>query len=321
MGSSLPAVKAESVRLVSNSGLTWIDVEDPTQGEMSELGREYSLHPLNLDDCLSKRQLPKVDDYEDNLFVLLQFPIYDKETGLVHESQTSLFLGKNYVITAHRKELKILGDLFRSCQNDAGERETGMKSTTHLFYHIIDALVDDLFPILNIVMTELDDIEDKVFDAKVSAAKEINRQRRVIADLRRMIAPLRRLFLDITVNASRFSEEDLRKYFSDVGDHIEKAWAILDEARETIEIYKDTDFVLSTEVTNKVLAVLTIIFTLTIPATVIGGIYGMNVPLPGGLSSGPLTFFGPFTTFLVLMMLALVPALVMLFYFSRKGWM
>ncbi len=313
--------REKGVHLVSDSGLTWVDVEDATQAEMLQLGHEYSLHPLNLDDCLSKRQLPKVDDYDDNLFVLLQLPIYDSGSRLVHESQMSMFLGKNYLITVHRKELKNLGDLFRSCQSDAAKRETLMKSTTHLFYRIIDALVDDLFPLLYKVTTELDEIEDKVFDERVSAAKEINRQRRVIADLRRMIAPLRRLFLDITVNASRFSEEDLRKYFSDVSDHIEKAWAILDESRETIEIYKDTDFVLSTEITNKVLAVLTIIFTLTIPATVVGAIYGMNVPLPGGLTPGPLTFFGPFTTFLVLMVLALAPAVIMLFYFRRKGWM
>ncbi len=288
---------------------------------MSRLGQEYSLNPLNLDDCLSKRQLPKVDDYEDNLFVLLQLPIYDAGSRLVHESQMSMFLGKNYLITVHQKELKNLGDLFRGLQSDVGKREALMKSTTHLFYHIIDALVDDLCPLLYKVATELDEIEDRVFDERVSVAKEINRQRRVIADLRRMIAPLKRLFLDITVNASRFSEEDLRKYFSDVNDHIEKAWGILDEARETIEIYKDTNFVLSTEVTNKVLAVLTIIFTLTIPATVIGAIYGMNVPLPGGLSTGPPDFFGPFTTFIVLMTLALVPAIIMVFYFRRKGWM
>jgi magnesium transporter len=232
-----------------------------------------------------------------------------------------MFLGKDYFVTIHEKELKSVGDLHRSCQDNAGKREALMKSSTSLFYSVIDMLVDDMFPILHRVRTELAEIEDKVFDARVSVAIEISRQRRVIADLRRMIAPLRRLFLDITVNASRFTTEDFGKHFSDVRDHIEKAWAVLDEARETIEIYKDTDYVLSTELTNKVLAVLTIIFTLTIPATVVGSLYGMNVPLPGGLATGPLTSFGPFTSFLVLMVFALAPAIVMSLYFRRKGWL
>ena len=310
-----------AARLVSGSGITWIDVEGPTKEGIADLGKEFAFHPLNLDDCLSKRQLPKVDDYEDHLYVLLQFPYYDEKSELVRESQVSMFLGKGYFITIHEKELGSLGNLFRSCRDDAAKRDTLMKSSTSLFYHVVDTLVDGLFPILTRVRTDLGEIEDKVFDSRTSVAVEISRQRRVIADVRRMIAPLRRLFLDITVNAQRFAGENLTKYFSDVRDHIEKAWAILDEAKETIEIYKDTDYVLSTELTNKVLAVLTIIFTLTIPATVVASIFGMNVPLPGGLSTGPLTFWGPFTSFYVLMIVAFAPAFVMLLYFRKRAWL
>ncbi len=309
------------MRIVSGSGLTWTDVENPAEEEIAQLGKEYPFHPLNLDDCLSRRQLPKVDDYEDHVYVLLQFPIYDEKKRLMRESQVSMFLGKDYVVTIHEQELQSLGNLFQECQADEGKRSEFMKSSTNLFYHVIDTLVNDLFPVLKRVRGDLEEIEDKVFDARVSVALELSRQRRVIADLRRMIAPLRRLFLDLTVDAQRFAPEDLTKYFSDVRDHIEKAWAVLEEAKETIEIYKDTDYVLSTELTNKVLAVLTIIFTLTIPATVVGAIYGMNVPLPGGTQTGPLTFFGPFTSFLVLMILAFVPAIAMLLYFRRRSWL
>jgi len=93
----------------------------------------------------------------------------------------------------------------------------------------------------------------------------------------------------------------------------------LEESRETMEIYKDTDFVLSTEKTNKVLAVLTIIFTLAIPATVIGTFYGMNVELPGGIDNSA-AILGPFTTFIIVIIASSISAIMMFAYFKRHGW-
>ncbi|MDA4134350.1 MAG: magnesium transporter, partial [Thaumarchaeota archaeon] len=86
------------------------------------------------------------------------------------------------------------------------------------------------------------------------------------------------------------------------------------------EIYKDTDFVTSSNRTNTVLSILTIIFTLTIPATLLSSIYGMNIPLPGGLSTGPLDFAGEYSSLVVIFVLMLIPALVMAWYFRRAGW-
>ncbi|MBI3858631.1 MAG: magnesium transporter CorA family protein [Thaumarchaeota archaeon] len=309
------------MRQITVGGLTWTDVEDPTSDDITKLGSRYPFHPLNLDDCLSKRQLPKVDDYEDHVFVLLQFPVYDQTRRLTRESQLSMFLGRDFFVTIHSSELKSVGGVFEKCRDDEATRTSFMKSSTRVLYHVIDTLVNDLFPMLKKVKVDLEEVEDKVFDSRLSVALELMTQRRLIAELRRTVAPLRRLFLDMTVDAQRFSEEELNKYFGDIRDHIEKAWAVLEEAEETIEIYKDTDYVLSTELTNKVLSVLTIIFTLTIPATVVGAIYGMNVLLPGGIASGSPTFLGPFTAFILLMLIAFGPAIVMLLYFRRRSWL
>jgi magnesium transporter len=87
-----------------------------------------------------------------------------------------------------------------------------------------------------------------------------------------------------------------------------------------MEIYKDTDFMLSTEKSNKILAILTIIFTLAIPATVIGTFYGMNLNLPGGLETGNWDIVGPYTTLLFVMIASALPACIMLVYFRRLGW-
>ena len=148
-------------------------------------------------------------------------------------------------------------------------------------------------------------------------AKKISRLRREITMLRRIVVPLKRVTAGAAEHMKRFSvTDDLVLYFDDVIDHIDKVIESLEEARETMEIYKDTDYMLSAEKTNKVLSVLTIIFTLTIPATVIGTFYGMNVSLPGGLEQG-----GDFITFTAVVLASTVPAGIMYVYLKKLGWL
>ena len=183
-------------------------------------------------------------------------------------------------------------------------------------------LVDDLLHTLRRVMANLDDIEGDVFDEDKSAAKKIHTLRREITALRRLITPLKRIVVGAAKAAGGYSEEDLTLYFDDIIDHIDKAADMLEESKETMEIYKDTDFVLSAEKTSRVLAVLTIIFALAMPATVIGTFYGMNVSLPGGSGDpGGTLLDGTYSTFLAVILASAVPAGIMYAYFRRLGWM
>ncbi len=171
------------------------------------------------------------------------------------------------------------------------------------------------------VVGNIDDIEDSVFDERVSIPRQISLLRREITTLRRIVIPLRRTVVDLSKDVQRFSREDLAVYFKDVQDHIEKVYEALEEAKETVEIYKDTDFMLSNEKTNKILAVLTIVFTLSIPATVIGTFYGMNINLPGGTEIGPWNQLGIYTTLIFVLVASSVSALFMVLYFRRLGWL
>ena len=321
MGNAARVEKDASLESISYGGVTWVDVRNPTRKEIDLLAQDYPFHHLNLDDCISKIQLTKIDQHDDYLFILVHFPSYSTEEGDVVSNQISVFLGKDYLVSLHRGD-KRLTEMFEECKSHEAKRQAFMaKSALLLLYHVLDRLVDDLFPMLDKVMDYLDEIEDKVFDERVSAMLEVNRLRRRIGDLRRIVFPLRRLILDLATNAQQFTSHDLSAYYSDIKDHIEKAWETLEEAKETIEIYKDTDFSLSAEKSNKILAVLTIIFTLTIPIVTIGTIYGMNVKLPGGIETGAWTFFGPYTTFLILLLAGITPSTLMAWYFRRRGWL
>jgi magnesium transporter len=312
----------EKLEVVRNNGLTWIDIQNPTRDMIAKLGEKYSFHELNVEDCLSKIQIPKVDKYKDHIFIILHFPTTDKKTKktTLRFSQLSIFAGANFLVTVHQGDLKPLEEMFSLCKQNDKLRETYMgKSSGYLLHSIIDVLVDDLLHMLMKVVGNLEDIEDAVFD-EVAVVKEISLLRREITTLRRVVFPLKRIVLEVTKDIQKFSDEDLTQYFNDVGDHIDKVLEVLEGSRETIEIYKDTDFMLSTEKTNEILAVLTILFTLSIPVTIIGTFYGMNMNLPGGIQTGSWTFFGTYTTMIIVVLIIIACTLIMLLYFRRVGW-
>jgi magnesium transporter len=209
---------------------------------------------------------------------------------------------------------------------DSGKNKLNImgNSPGHLLHSILDALVDDLLHILMKVIGNLDDIEDAVFDDKVAIAKEISMLRREITTLRRIVGPLKRIMLEIiSRDVRKFStdleEDDLISYFNDINDHVSKVLEALDESKETIEIYKDTDHMLSSEKTNKILSFLTILFTLSIPVTVIGTFYGMNIIIPGSTNySYNLMDFIPL---IITLSFSVGSVIIMLYYFKKLGWL
>ncbi|MDQ4073421.1 MAG: magnesium transporter CorA family protein [Thermoproteota archaeon] len=310
---------------VTNNGLLWINIEQPTREKMDVVSKNFPIHELNVEDCLSKNQLPKIDRYEDHIYVILLFPTPSRETTYSSFGQLSLFIGNDYIISISQGNLKPLTELFQSCKiyNEKNRQNVMGNSPGYLLHSILDTLVDDLLHILMKVIGNLDDIEDAVFDDKVSNAKEISMLRREITMLRRIVSPLKRTLLEITSRdvkrlSSNPEEEDLKDYFDDINDHISKVLEALDEAKETIEIYKDTDFMLSSEKTNKILSFLTILFTLSIPITVAGTFYGMNIVIPGSVNYGDdaYDYFPLITTAL----LSILAAVIMIYYFRKFGW-
>lgn len=296
--------------------MKWTDISDPTAADTALLGREYGFHQLDLQDCLSGK-VTKVEDHGEHIFLLLHFPEKDGN-GLIVSNPVSMFLGKDYLVTLHHGNQKPLLQLFESCKEDVRKRET-MKSSTYLAYRIIDGLLNGIFSILDDVQENLDEIEAVVFDEKQSQASPINHARRKIATLGRIMFPLSEYLPNLS-KAQKFSSEDLSLYFSDLNHRVKLASKTVEEMKDMLEIYKDTDYVISSNRTNTVLAILTIIFTLTIPVSLLSSIYGMNIPLPGGLSTGPLNFAGIYSSFLVIVILMLIPAAIMVLYFRRVGW-
>jgi len=313
------------VDTIQGGKFVWTNLQNPDRMDVEKLAEKYNFNTLNIEDCMTKFELPKLDSYDDHFFVILHFPPLSQKIGMPRNSQLSIFIGKDFLVTIHQGDLKPLVELAEICKTDSDQQRKERlleKSSGVLLHEIIDVLVDDLLHTSRKIIANLDEIEDRVFDETKPVARSIALLRREINRLRRIINPLKKFVLEIAKNIKRFSErddEELTLFFDDIIDHIDKVIETLEESRETMEIYKDTDFVLSTEKTNKVLAVLTIIFTLAIPSTVIGTFYGMNVNLPGG-NGDNLMILGPFTAFIIIIIASAVPAILMFTYFKKLGW-
>lgn len=307
------AIVETDIQTIRGNGFRWIDVQSPQRGDVEDLAEKFGFHSLNVEDCMAKFELPKLDVYDDHFFVILSLPPL-AEKGALRYSQLSMFVGRDYLVTVHQGDLQPLNELVATCRDEKGKHL--MESLGFLVHEIVDVLVDDLMHMSRKIIANLEDLEDQVFDDARSVARDISLLRRDINKLRRMVSPLRRLVDGMATNVKKFDPETaLELYFDDVLDHVDKVLETLEESRETMEIYKDTDFTLSTEKTNKVLAMLTIIFTLAIPSTVIGTFFGMNVALPGAGAGGD------YTTFVAILLASAVPAGVMAAYFKRLGWM
>ena len=312
------------IETLQGNGFAWIDLQNPDREDVEKLSKKYNFNELNIEDCMTKFELPKLDSYDDHFFVILHFPPLAQKIGISKNSQLSIFMGKDFLVTVHQGDLRPLVELVQTCISNSDEELKNRllgESSGDLLHEIIDVLVDDLLHTSRKIIANLDEMEDNVFDESKPVARSIALLRREINRLRRISVPLKRFVLEIAKNVKRFSDnsDELALYFDDVIDHIDKVIETLDESRETMEIYKDVDFVLSNEKTNKVLAVLTIIFTLAIPSTVIGTFYGMNVNLPGGIGDSSV-ILGPFTTFIVIILASAIPAIMMFTYFKKLGW-
>ncbi len=303
------------VETITWGDLTWVNIQSPTERETEWLAETFKFHPLALDDCLSRKQIPKIDVFPGYLFFVFHYPMYDKATRIASKRQWSAFIGENLLVTIHTGELKTMVALFRDCQANEDARQEYLSSGSgFLLYRILDRTIDSYFPVLDKILSLIEDVEDSVFDEEIEAAKEISILRRDIITQRGVMFPTRAIFIEMENKLKRFSKVDVSDYYDDLMDHMEKICNTLDEAREIIEVFADTDYTLATYRINRVTRLLTIFSTIVLPFLLVSSLYGMNVILPGGLEKGG------YHSFIILLIVMGMIAAGMLVFFRRRRW-
>jgi magnesium transporter len=331
---SLPRIKRQRARAATEAvgsreprvaelsahGLTWVHLDAPTAEEAEQLAERFDWHPLDLEDVLSKRQRPKVDEYPEYLFSVLHFPAYDKAIQRLNTAELDFFLGRDFLITLPVVQLLPVTRLFARCQDDEELRESLFsKGSGYLLYHVLDDLFDYCFPILDKIGHKLDSIEDDMFEGRAEeVVRDISNAKQEIISYRKIIKPERATLRVLERRTQGYLPQELEEvYFDDIVDASERIWDLLDNYKEVIEALEQTNESVLSHRFNDILRILTVFSIVFLPATLIASIWGMNVGLPGGGEPAS----DSHTAFWIIIAASIVVVAGMLGYFRRKRWL
>ncbi len=298
--------------------LTWIHVQGDTEaGTMRQLGAACGLHALALEDVINTGQRPKVDDYGDQLFMVLAHAAMDPANGDVGMEQLSLFVGRDFLISFHPGALDPFDPVRRRLNNNSGRFRS--RGVDYLLYALLDLVVDEGFPVLESLGDEIEELEDELLErATRDLLPRLHRLKRTMLILRRMLWPQREVLNKLLRDESGVISEANHVYYRDCYDHTIQIMDLIETYRDVITGLVDIYLSSVSYRLNEIMRVLTVIATIFIPLTFIAGVYGMNFKNEDSPWAMPeLGWYYGYPLAWLLMIGVLVAMLV---YFRRKKW-
>ena len=273
--------------MARGEGCLWVDVDtnDPAQVEMLEA--IHGLHPLSVEDALSRKSRPKLDEYPTYLFmVILGLRLHEATTD-PYDLQTfdlCFFLGARFLVTAHAGPSAAIDDVASRIEKNPDLLARGADRLTQV---IMDGAVDAYFPLLDQIDEFIEGLEQRVIERfDQSALPEIFAVKRLVISLRRHIGPEREVFNVLTNRPSALLSPESQLYFRDIYDHVLRINDSVETFRDLLSSVLDSYL---TQVSNRLGRVtkgLSVIATLSIPFVVVSGMWGMNVPVPFAAHQG-----------------------------------
>ena len=266
-----PAQVSEVVR--ESGARIWLDVEDPSEEELTLIAEEFSLHPLTIEDARNREQRPKVDVYEGYFFLVLR-PLWQDEQDEIHASEVHAIAGHRFLVTIRYAPVFDITEVLRRW--DRQPELTG-EGGGFLLYALLDEVVDGYFDVVERHEDLADEIEDRVFadEPDPQIQEDVFRLKRRVVQFRRLVIPLREV-LDLVQEQPGFVTERLRPYYRDVADHLIRVLEFLDNLRDLLTSALEA---LISQVSNRlnvVMKQLTSWAAVILVPTLIAGIYGMN---------------------------------------------
>jgi magnesium transporter len=254
--------------------IIWADVSDPTSRDFEELAEEFGFHHLSIEDCQNAHQRPKVEEYTGYYFIVLYEAELAGPTDRLELRELNIFLGKNYLVTVHSRPIRAIATAARLWHEwtDRAEQGSGL-----LAYLLIDGIVDDYLPLLDIISERMDDLEDSIFgEWRAEVIEDIFSIKKKLLYLRRSITPLRDVFNTMLRREQPIFPRETHVYFQDVFDHLIRVADTIDSLRDMLSSTMDAYLSVSGNRMNKIMKRLTSISTILMSVTLIAGIYGMN---------------------------------------------
>jgi magnesium transporter len=277
--------------VASARGCLWVDIDLTVPGQGELLKQIKGLHPLSVDDALSRKQRPKVEEYNDYLFIVVLGVRFHEETPDPYDLQTfdlCFFLGTHFLITVHAGPSDSVDDVAERLKKNPELLSRGVDRLAHA---IMDGAVDEYFPLLDKIDELIDDLEQRVIvDFDESALQDIFAVKRLTLSLRRHVAPEREVFNILTNRPCKLLSPDSLIFFRDIYDHVLRINDSIETFRDLASSVLDSYLTQVSNRLGKITKGLSVIATLSIPFVVISGMWGMNfVHIP--LSTQPHAFW------------------------------
>jgi len=292
--------------------ISWINIDGLRKADVEAVCNHFGIHPLLMEDILSIDQRPKMDEVEGILFCLLNMLYYNSTSQTVEQEQISIALGKDFVISFQEDASRDVFDQLRHKLRMPGSkiRQAG---ADYICYTMLDLIVDNYFVVMERLGERIELLEEEVIRrSDTKSLARITQLRKELIVLKRNIVPVRDILSSIQRSESDLLDDRTTKYFKDVYDHIVQAYDLSENYRDVMVSMQDLYINNVNLRMNEVMKVMAIVTCLLAPATVIGGIFGMNFETIPWLHNR-YGFFGAVSVMLVI-------PVWMLWVFRRRGW-
>ena len=299
------------------TGFFWLDLSNGANIAFIEslLLQQFAFHPLAIDDALHQTHMPKLDDWESYLYIVLQDVDDQAEKRQISLPELDVFLGERYLVTYHKVPVTAVDKVWSLCQRNSHWLERG---ADHILYRLIDEMVNNYMAALERLEDDVSQMEDDIFaDPSPQLLEQLNSYKRIILQIRRVLTPQREVVNKLARDGYAVIGVEDRLYFRDVYDHLVRLYELSDNARELITSSMEIYLSLVNNRMNEIMKTLTFIATLFMPLTFLTGFFGMNffqAVLPSDFWTGANMLI------FVLLVMLLLP-LLMYQWVRRRAWM
>lgn len=293
--------------------LKWHHILNPGEEDFSFLREKYHFHPLDIEDCRSLNQRPKIDIYDDYYFLILHFPNFDRQNVFIKTKEIKVFWGEDYLISIEKSPW-ITGQLFSEYkERDDNDEDLDVGTSDALLYRMLERLMRESIYLLRKVGLDLELINRELFGNKqVKIIERISVTRKNIILINTIFKPQLRLFHKFETGQVSGFADNMEDYWGNILDYYQKMWDMTEDYEDLIEGLSKTFDSMQTNKTNEIVKILTLISSIILPLTFITSLYGMNVMLPLAENT---------TAFWLLLVGMVSISVLMIIYFKRKRWM
>lgn len=304
-------------KIVKSKKLSWLNIVNASESEILYLKKKFNFNQFDLDDSYAHKhaQRPKIYVRPNYIFIVLLFPVYNRKDRSITPAEIDIYLTADHLITLHYNQLDTLRDFFQECESDKQLRDIYFNDPTSLLYEILERQYSALFPMLDHISLNINDIEKNIFAGKErQMVTEILVIKRNIVYFRKIMQAHKNVYKKILTLQTNFlnSQNHNRLFFADLVEQVKNIWDVLENHQETINALEDTNNALVTFKLNDIMRTLTIFSVIVFPLTLMAAVFGMNVQ--------SMPFAGSQHDFWKIISLMGCASIAMYFYFKHKKW-